>query len=146
MEINFIKTLEAENVKFEKQDLQVREETKHKNRLSTMAEKRQRKIEEKCAKEVAAEQRRKTAEEVISFIWHITTNVLLYFFKQRQQKVQDEASKRTERRNEAELRRGQKTDKVRNQLEQHEQKVKQRKLKEELESKELMSKIQQKVA
>ena len=68
------------------------------------------------------------------------------FFKQRQQKVQDEASKRTERRNEAELRRGQKTDKVRNQLEQHEQKVKQRKLKEELESKELMSKIQQKVA
>ena len=67
MEINFIKTLEAENVKFEKQDLQVREETKHKNRLSTMAEKRQRKIEEKCAKEVAAEQRRKTAEEVFSF-------------------------------------------------------------------------------
>lgn len=79
MEINFIKTLEAENVKFEKQDLQVREETKHKNRLSTMAEKRQRKIEEKCAKEVAAEQRRKTAEEVFFFKWLITTNVLLYF-------------------------------------------------------------------
>jgi len=67
MEVNFINTLEAKNLRHEKQDSQLREEDRYQKVMASMIEQRQKKIDEKSAKESAAEQRRREAEEVLKY-------------------------------------------------------------------------------
>lgn len=67
MEISFINALEAENIKYGKSEYQARENDRYQQRLNHLAQERARKNEEKIAKETAAEERRKQAEEVKIF-------------------------------------------------------------------------------
>lgn len=64
MEISFINALEAENIKYGKSENRARETDRHQQRLNNLAQERARKNEQKNAKETAAEERRRQAEEV----------------------------------------------------------------------------------
>lgn len=61
MEVQFINTMEADNMRH---DVMVRSQ-EWEQRVQTIANERARKSEEKAAKEAAAEERRKFAENVI---------------------------------------------------------------------------------
>lgn len=60
MEVNFIVSTEAENMKH---DLQLRQKDRE-TRITELAEERARKVEEKAAKEAAAEERRRALDQV----------------------------------------------------------------------------------
>lgn len=64
MEVQFINTIEADNMRH---DVMVRSQG-WEQRVQTIANERARKSEEKAAKEAAAEERRKTAENVFVIV------------------------------------------------------------------------------
>jgi hypothetical protein len=137
--------MDAINNRFEKQNTQIRDGIEFKKRLETMAEERRKKADEKCARELAAEQRRKDAEDVRLRYSIVFFNFFYFKFQQRQKKLHVDSSRRNEKRTEADARRTKNADKFRSQMEQHDQKVRQRKVKEMEDSEELREKIQQKV-
>ena len=64
IEIAFINSLEAENIKYGMSGYQARESDRIQQRIDSMAKERALKMEQKAAKEAAAEERRRLAEEV----------------------------------------------------------------------------------
>lgn len=67
MEVQFINTIEADNMRH---DVMVRNQ-EWEQRAQTIANERARKNEEKAAKEAAVEERRKIAENVIFFFHYL---------------------------------------------------------------------------
>ncbi|KAI1728814.1 S phase cyclin a-associated protein in the endoplasmic reticulum domain-containing protein [Ditylenchus destructor] len=126
MEIAFINTLEAENIKYGMSGYQARESDRIQQRIDSIAKERAFKMEQKAAKEAAAEERRRIADE------------------QRTEKLKETSIRKKEKLELAEAQRNEQAERYRNRGRQREQLREQRKAAEVTDSRILLSKIQEK--
>ncbi|KAI1721735.1 S phase cyclin a-associated protein in the endoplasmic reticulum domain-containing protein [Ditylenchus destructor] len=126
MEIAFINTLEAENIKHGMSGYQARESDRIQQRIDSIAKERALKMEQKAAKEAAAEERRRIADE------------------QRTEKLKETSIRKKEKLELAEAQRNEQAERYRNRGRQREQLREQRKAAEVTDSRVLLSKIQEK--
>uniref|UniRef100_A0A915D4G7 S phase cyclin A-associated protein in the endoplasmic reticulum N-terminal domain-containing protein n=1 Tax=Ditylenchus dipsaci TaxID=166011 RepID=A0A915D4G7_9BILA len=126
LEITFINTLDAENVKHGMTESHVRVSNKVQKRMDTMAKERALKVEQKAAKETAAEERRKKAEQ------------------QRMERLRETTTRKKERLTLAEAQRHEQAELLKQRARQREHKLEQRKATDLHETKSLLTRIQQK--